>query len=36
VAGAGHLAAWQGEAKAAALRALVAWTAPSMPLAAQH
>jgi fermentation-respiration switch protein FrsA (DUF1100 family) len=28
VAGAGHLAAWNGEAKAAALRALVRWTEP--------
>jgi uncharacterized protein len=28
VEGAGHLAAWDGEAKATALRALVAWTEP--------
>ena len=27
VSGAGHLAAWSGEAKAAALRALANWTA---------
>jgi hypothetical protein len=35
VDGAGHCAAWNGDAKAAALDALAAWTGPR-PLAAQE
>jgi uncharacterized protein len=33
VPGAGHVAAWTGDAKAAALRALVAWTSSAAPVA---